>query len=101
MNLTKADFANKLASTLDLSKQDSKLLVDNFFTVISDALVQGEEVRISGFGNFNLRDKPARPGCNPRTGEVVTIAERRVVTFKQGQKLKDSINGFAAIALEE
>lgn len=101
MNLTKADFANKLAAKLDLSKQDSKMLVDNFFAVISDALIQGEEVRISGFGNFNLRDKPARPGCNPRTGEVVTIAERRVVTFKQGQKLKELLNEIETVSLED
>lgn len=101
MNLTKADFANKLAAKLDLSKQDSKLLVDNFFAVISDALVEGEEVRISGFGNFILRDKPERPGCNPRTGEAVTISERRVVTFKQGQKLKEAINQREIINLEQ
>ena len=62
-------------------------MVDAFFTEISDALVRGESVKLAGFGNFQLRDKGSRPGRNPKTGEVVTIAPRRVVTFQPSQKL--------------
>lgn len=97
MNLTKAELADSLSKKIGINKQDAKVLVDNFFTVISEALEQNEEVKISGLGNFALRDKKARPGRNPRTGEDVTISERRVVTFKQGQKLKEIV----AVAEEE
>jgi integration host factor subunit alpha len=91
MNLTKADLAQMLSANMSLSKHDSKILVDNFFAVLSEALEQGEEIKITGFGSFSLRDKRARPGRNPRTGQEVTITERRVVTFKQGQKLKEKL----------
>lgn len=88
MSLTKAELANSLCDTLGLSKSEAKDLVDNFFEQICLALEQGETVKLSGFGNFELKDKNARPGRNPKTGEEVTISPRRVVTFKQGQKLK-------------
>jgi len=91
MSITKADLADLLCDKLAFSKQDAKDLVDNFFVEISESLVQGEEVRISGFGNFVLNDKKPRPGRNPKTGEEVTISGRRVVTFKQGHKLKGII----------
>jgi len=91
MSITKADLADILCDKLAFSKQDAKDLVDNFFAEISESLVQGEDVKISGFGNFVLNDKKPRPGRNPKTGEEVTISGRRVVTFKQGQKLKGII----------
>ena len=92
MNFTKAELANCLSAKMSLTKHDAKELVENFFAVISDSLMQGEEVRITGFGNFNLRDKAARPGRNPRSGESVIINKRRVVTFKVGQKLKEVLS---------
>lgn len=88
MSLTKAELANALAEELGLTKADAKNLVENFFEEICLALERGEETKISGFGNFGLKDKNARPGRNPKTGEPVEITPRRVVTFKQGQKLK-------------
>ncbi|HSX19629.1 MAG TPA: integration host factor subunit alpha [Gammaproteobacteria bacterium] len=91
MNITKAELAQNLSDKFKLSKQDAKDLVDNFFTQIIEALAHGEELKITGFGSFALRDKKSRPGRNPRTGEAVVISERRVVTFKQGQKLKEHV----------
>ncbi len=92
MSLTKAELADSVCAHSGLNKHDAKVLVDNFFEQISQALEQGQEVKISGFGNFTLRNKVARPGRNPKTGVEVTISERRVVTFKQGQKLKELIS---------
>lgn len=92
MNITKAELANSLRAKLNLPTQDAKDLVDNFFAVICGALAQGEDVKISRFGNFALRKKNARPGRNPRTRVNVVISERTVVTFKQGQKLKEMVS---------
>ena len=91
MSLTKAELVDVLCDKAALSRQDAKDLVDNFFAEISAALVSGEEVKLSGFGNFSIRDKKPRPGRNPRTGAEVTISGRRVVTFKQGQRLKEIV----------
>ncbi len=88
MSLTKAELADSLCDTLRLSKSEAKELIDNFFEEISLSLERGESVKLSGFGNFELKDKSARPGRNPKTGEEVLISPRRVVTFKQGLKLK-------------
>ncbi|MGO1617643.1 MAG: integration host factor subunit alpha, partial [Oceanisphaera sp.] len=88
MALTKADLAEQLFSELGLSKRDSKEMVEAFFEEIRVSLEQGEQVKISGFGNFELRNKGERPGRNPKTGEDIPISARRVVTFKPGQKLK-------------
>lgn len=87
--LTKADMAELLFEQVGLNKRESKDLVEAFFKEISDALVRGEPVKISGFGNFVLRDKEARPGRNPKTGEDIPISARRVVTFHASQKLKE------------
>lgn len=92
MSLTKAELANNLNVKLGISKNDAKILVDNFFEEICLALQNGQEVKLSGFGKFVLKDKNARPGRNPKTGKEVIIAPRRVVTFKQGQKLKGIMN---------
>ncbi len=88
MTITKAELSQTLSDTLGLNKRESKEIVEDFFGQIGDILQTGEDVKLSGFGNFELRDKSPRPGRNPRTGEDVPITARRVVTFKPGQKLR-------------
>lgn len=88
MTLTKAELADSLINEVGLNKRDAKELVDCLFEEIRAVLEGGEPVKISGFGNFELRDKNERPGRNPKTGQDVSISARRVVTFKAGQKLK-------------
>lgn len=90
--LTKAELAEMLFERVGLNKRESKDLVDLFFQEVSDALSSGMCVKLSGFGNFQLRDKPQRPGRNPKTGEVIPISARRVVTFHASQKLKAQID---------
>lgn len=89
--LTKAHLAELLFEHVGLNKREAKDVVDTFFSEIRDALVQGVEVKLSGFGSFQVRNKPPRPGRNPKTGEVIPISARRVVTFHASQKLKDGI----------
>ena len=91
MALTKFDIVKNLNDEIGLNKREAKELVDSFFKNIKILLSQGQEVKLSGFGNFQLKNKSSRPGRNPRTGEDVEITARRVVTFKSGQKLKKSI----------
>src|SRR5690554_5324169 len=86
--LTKAELAELLFERVGLNKREAKDIVDTFFEEIRESLAKGESVKLSGFGNFQVRDKPARPGRNPKTGEVIPIAARRVVTFHASQKLK-------------
>lgn len=88
MTLTKADIAEKLFDDIGLNKREAKELVDMFFDQLITVLTQGKNVKLSGFGNFYLRDKAERPGRNPKTGEPKTISARRVVTFRAGQKLR-------------
>ena len=88
MALTKAEMSEYLFDKLGLSKRDAKELVELFFEEIRRALENGEQVKLSGFGNFDLRDKNQRPGRNPKTGEDIPITARRVVTFRPWQKLK-------------
>ncbi|WP_017445672.1 integration host factor subunit alpha [Gayadomonas joobiniege] len=88
MALTKAEIAEHLFEQLGVNKKDSKEIVELFFEEIRAALENGEQVKLSGFGNFDIRDKSERPGRNPKTGEDIPITARRVVTFKPGQKLK-------------
>lgn len=88
MALTKADIVSKVARELEVQLHVARELVDTFFEDIKDSLQKGNSVKISGFGNFETRYKAARPGRNPKTGEIVPIEARRVVTFKPGQKLK-------------
>ncbi|MDG6778410.1 integration host factor subunit alpha [Thiomicrorhabdus sp. zzn3] len=92
MTLTKADIAQTLSDTFGFNKRESKEIVEQFYDQISEVLVSGEQIKLSGFGNFELRDKSSRPGRNPRTGEDVPISARRVVTFKPGQKLRAQID---------
>ena len=86
--LTKAEMADILFDQVGLNKRESKEMVDAFFDELRACLVRGEMVKLSGFGNFQLRDKPSRPGRNPKTGESIPISARRVVTFHASQKLK-------------
>lgn len=90
--LTKADMVEHIVHSLNLTHQEGRLLVDNFFEELSQNLIEGNEVKLSGFGNFELKDKRPRPGRNPKTGEEVTISARRVVTFKAGQKLRQMVD---------
>ena len=93
--LTKADLAEMLFEELGLNKREAKELVEGFFEEIRTALESNEQVKLSGFGNFDLRDKKTRPGRNPKTGEEIPISARRVVTFKPGQKLKARVESYA------
>jgi integration host factor subunit alpha len=89
--VTKAELAEALFERLGLNKREAKDMVDGFFDEIRAALERGESVKLSGFGNFQLRDKPQRPGRNPKTGEEIAITARRVVTFHASQKLKAAV----------
>lgn len=89
--LSKALIAETLCDELELSKSESKEMVEHFFEELRYALEQGHHVKLSGFGNFMLRDKPQRPGRNPKTGEEIPVVARRVVTFKPGLKLKTKV----------
>jgi integration host factor subunit alpha len=93
--LTKAHLSDALYDTIGLNKRESKDMVDAFFQIISDSLSRGQDVKLSGFGNFHIRSKASRPGRNPRTGELVPIDARRVVTFHPSPKLKDQIQAMA------
>ena len=86
--LTKSVMAEKLYEKLGLNKREAKEVVEHFFEEIRYSLEDNEQVKLSGFGNFDLRDKSQRPGRNPKTGEEIPISARRVVTFRPGQKLK-------------
>lgn len=89
--LTKAELAELLFEQVGLNKREAKDMVETFFDEIRNALELGEAVKLSGFGNFQLRDKPQRPGRNPKTGEEIPITARRVVTFHASQKLKGMV----------
>ena len=91
--LTKADLAELLFERLGLNKRESKDMVEAFFEIIHDTLVNGGDVKLSGFGNFNIRRKAPRPGRNPRTGESIPIKARHVVTFHASHKLKAIVQG--------
>ena len=93
--LTKAELAEMLFERIGLNKRESKDMVDAFFDLIVDSLIEGTDVKISGFGNFQIRTKAARPGRNPRTGELIPIEARRVATFHASHKLKAVIQDSA------
>jgi integration host factor subunit alpha len=94
--LTKANLAEVIFVEIGLNKREAKDLVDQFFEEIRADLENGWQVKISGFGNFSLRDKGARPGRNPKTGEEVSVTARRVVTYKASQRLKDLVEKYKA-----
>ena len=95
MALTKADMAEHLFEELGLNKREAKDMVEMFFEEIRQSLEDGRQVKLSGFGNFDLREKKQRPGRNPKTGEEIPISARRVVTFRPGQKLKARVEAYA------
>ena len=98
VTLTKADMVEHLYEELGLNKRESKDLVEMFFEEIRVSLGKGQNVKLSGFGNFMLRDKTQRPGRNPKTGEEIPVEARRVVTFRPGQKLKQRVEIYAGNA---
>lgn len=91
--LTKAELSEMLFERLGLNKRESKDMVEAFFELVHDSLISGKDVKLSGFGNFQIRQKASRPGRNPRTGEVIPIKARQVVTFHASQKLKGMVQG--------
>ena len=93
MALTKAEMAEKLFDEVGLNKREAKEFVDAFFDVLREALEQGRQVKLSGFGNFDLRRKNQRPGRNPKTGEEIQIGARRSPMFKPGKALKEAVEG--------
>ncbi len=95
MSVTKTDLAEALYMDVGLNKCEANEFVEAFFNTIKDVLVDGSDVKLSGFGNFELRDKKGRPGRNPKTLEEIQIAPRRIVAFKPGQKIKDTIETYA------
>ncbi len=99
MSLTKAGLCEAMHNELGLNKRESKEFVELFFEEIRSALESGENVKLSGFGNFDLREKSPRPGRNPKTGEEIPITARRVVTFKAGLKLKESVGQYSESVL--
>jgi integration host factor subunit alpha len=95
MAITKAEMAETLFEELGLNKREAKEMVEMFFEQVRMSLERGEQVKLSGFGNFDLRLKKQRPGRNPKTGEEIPISARRVVTFRPGQKLKSRVEAYA------
>lgn len=100
MTLTKADLAEKLYEQVGFNNREAKEMVEAFFKEISDCLERGEEVKLAGFGVFNMRDKPERPGRNPKTGEEIPITARRVVTFHASGCLKDAVDSSQHLTLQ-
>jgi len=94
MTITKNTLVEMLHNEVGLNKREAKEFIELFFETLKKNLEDGKDIKISGFGNFTLRDKNARPGRNPKTGEEVLIKERRVVTFKSGLKLKNKLEGY-------
>ena len=94
MSLTKADIADRLFNEVGLNKREAKEFVEAYFEIIREALESGENVKLSGFGNFQLREKNQRPGRNPKTGEEIPISARRVVPFRPGQKLRARVEAY-------
>ena len=94
MTITKDSLVEMVHNEIGLNKREAKELIESFFEQIKKSLEKGNDIKLSGFGNFNLRDKASRPGRNPKTGEEVTISSRRVVTFKSGLKLKSKLEGY-------
>lgn len=97
MALTKAEMSEYLLEKLGLNKRDAREVVELFFEEIRCALESGEQVKLSGFGNFDLRVKNQRPGRNPKTGEEIPVSARRVVTFRPGQKLKSRVENVSPV----
>lgn len=91
--MTKADIVAKIHTTTGLSKKDAAAMMESVFAIMKESLQAGESIKVSGFGNFEVKQKDARRGRNPQTGEAITIEARKVLTFKPSSVLKQSING--------
>ena len=91
--MTKADVVEEVYERVGISKQEAARLTEMFLDIMKEALEKGEKVKISGFGNFVVREKRSRRGRNPQTGEEITITPRRVLTFKSSPLLKQALNG--------
>ena len=90
--LTKSEMINHLMENLGMTRQDSRVFVESFFSQLSDSLTQGHLVKLSGFGNFEIKHKSQRPGRNPKTGAAVTIPAKRIAKFKAGKDLQNAVN---------
>ncbi|MGE3551066.1 MAG: integration host factor subunit alpha [Geobacter sp.] len=90
--MTKADIVEKIHSTTGLSKKDSAAMMESVFTIMKESLEAGESIKVSGFGNFEVKQKDARRGRNPQTGEAITIEARKVLTFKPSTLLRQAVN---------
>lgn len=101
MSLTKADIVERIYRDADFSKKEAVELIELIFNIIKDTLAKGEKVKISGFGNFSIRDKTSRTGRNPQTGKAMTIPARRVLTFKPSQVLKEDVTARYAHRLDQ
>ena len=99
--ITRVALAENLSNELGLNKQEAKEFVGGFFEEISETLEMGKNIRLSSFGNFELRQKSPRPGRNPKTGEQVTVTARQVVIFRPGQKLRERVKTSILVASEE
>ena len=97
MTITKDSLVEMIHNEVGLNKREAKELIECFFEQIKKSLENGKDIKLSGFGNFILRNKAPRPGRNPKTGEEVTISERRVVTFKSGLKLKSKLEAYDGV----
>ena len=97
MTITKDSLVEMIHNEVGLNKREAKELIECFFEQIKKSLENGNDIKLSGFGNFILRNKAPRPGRNPKTGEEVTISERRVVTFKSGLKLKSKLEAYDGV----
>lgn len=95
MALTKADISERLFQEIGLTKREAKEIVEFYFHQLGKALESGQQVKLSGFGNFELHDKNERPGRNPKTGEEIPVSARRVVTFRSGQKLRARVEKYS------
>ncbi len=95
MALTKADIAERLFQVIGITKREAKEIVELFYNRLGSALQNAQQVKLSGFGNFELHDKNERPGRNPKTGEEIPVSARRVVTFRSGQKLRARVEKYA------
>lgn len=101
MALTKADISEHLFNGIGLSKREAKEIVEIYFKQVCSALESGQQVKLSGFGNFELHDKNERPGRNPKTGESIPVSARRVVTFRSGQKLRARVEGYSGNEIQK
>ena len=101
MALTKADISEQLFQEIGLTKREAKEIVELYFNQLAKALRSGQQVKLSGYGNYELHDKNERPGRNPKTGEEIPVSARRVVTFRSGQKLRARVEKYAGKEVPE